>query len=219
MDSAQIQDEYRDHRDELLAALDENRKLAAAMDFAEVSQILDQLTPMSSLATTSGDIVMGQRRRGGGKREGQRSCALSSSPKKKWMVWQRCSTTGSEQRLADSAGDRHDALGLDRRLSVRRAARAGSGHRHLQVRDSSASGNDGGDGAPGGRRQKVVVPALDRRDEIGGMAKAVEVFKANLIERVRLELRSASGRRAANALNPRKERRSSGQPPKRSPSW
>ena len=31
------------------------------------------------------------------------------------------------------------------------------------------------------------VPALERRDEIGGMAKAVEVFKANLIERERLE--------------------------------
>ena len=37
-------------------------------------------------------------------------------------------------------------------------------------------------GLAGGDRE-VVVPALDRHDEIGGMAKAVEVFKANLIER------------------------------------
>ncbi len=33
----------------------------------------------------------------------------------------------------------------------------------------------------------VVVPGLDRRDEIGAMAQAVEVFKVNAIERTRLE--------------------------------
>ena len=33
----------------------------------------------------------------------------------------------------------------------------------------------------------VVVPGLDRRDEIGAMARAVEVFKANAIERRQME--------------------------------
>lgn len=33
----------------------------------------------------------------------------------------------------------------------------------------------------------IVVPGLDRGDEIGGMAHAVEVFKQNAVERVRLE--------------------------------
>ncbi len=33
----------------------------------------------------------------------------------------------------------------------------------------------------------VTVPALDRADEIGGMAKAVQVFKENAIEKARLE--------------------------------
>ena len=42
-------------------------------------------------------------------------------------------------------------------------------------------------GSLAGGDREVVVPALDRHDEIGGMAKAVEVFKANLIERDRLE--------------------------------
>lgn len=33
----------------------------------------------------------------------------------------------------------------------------------------------------------MTVPALDRADEIGGMAKAVQVFKENAIEKARLE--------------------------------
>ena len=46
---------------------------------------------------------------------------------------------------------------------------------------------------------EVVIPGRDRRDEIGDMAQAVEVFKTNAIERLRLEAeeRAALARREA----------------------
>lgn len=39
-----------------------------------------------------------------------------------------------------------------------------------------------------GGNTEVVIPGVDRKDEIGSMAVAVEVFKGNAIERVRLEI-------------------------------
>jgi methyl-accepting chemotaxis protein len=60
MDLAEIQDEFGEHRDELLTALEANRQLAATMEFAEAAQILEQLTPMlHESATSSADIVLG----------------------------------------------------------------------------------------------------------------------------------------------------------------
>ncbi len=44
--------------------------------------------------------------------------------------------------------------------------------------------------------QSVAVPALENRDEIGRMAKAVEIFKRNAIERTRLEAEQAAERAA-----------------------
>ncbi|MEI7607960.1 MAG: HAMP domain-containing protein, partial [Rhodospirillaceae bacterium] len=55
----------------------------------------------------------------------------------------------------------------------------------------------------------VQVPALDNQDEIGEMAKAVEVFKQNAIEKVRMDeaekLRLEAARKAAEAQRAREQ--------------
>jgi len=49
------------------------------------------------------------------------------------------------------------------------------------------------------RRLETAVPGQDRRDEIGGMAQAVQVFKANLVETDQLRATQAEQRRQAEA--------------------
>ncbi len=49
------------------------------------------------------------------------------------------------------------------------------------------------------------IPGIDRRDEIGGMAQAVQVFKDNGIAMRRLEVEAAEQRRAAEATNAQAE--------------
>jgi methyl-accepting chemotaxis protein len=190
MDVAQIQGEYRDHRDELLAALDENRKLAAAMDFAEVSQILDELAPMlQGSATASGDIVLGQ-------------AAGGTSINEKASEFLRTFKQPEEKMdgLAEMLDDRLKQSRVDsaRVIEITRWVLIGVclfgallvlalaiGTFRSVIRPLLAM--TGAMGSLAGGDREVVVPALDRHDEIGGMAKAVEVFKANLIERDRLE--------------------------------
>jgi methyl-accepting chemotaxis protein len=43
----------------------------------------------------------------------------------------------------------------------------------------------------------VAIPALDRRDELGTMAKAVQVFKDNAVEKLRLEVAQTESRSAS----------------------
>jgi methyl-accepting chemotaxis protein len=43
----------------------------------------------------------------------------------------------------------------------------------------------------------IAVPAVDRRDELGTMAHAVQVFKDNAIEKLRLEIAQMAGRAAS----------------------
>ena len=45
----------------------------------------------------------------------------------------------------------------------------------------------------------VNVPGIDRKDEVGSMAEAVNVFKENAVERARLERETAAARTAAEA--------------------
>ena len=51
----------------------------------------------------------------------------------------------------------------------------------------------------------VEIDGVDRRDEIGEMAAAVEVFKINAIQRVRAEKEAAEQRAAAEAQRERIE--------------
>jgi methyl-accepting chemotaxis protein len=48
-------------------------------------------------------------------------------------------------------------------------------------------------------RLDLAIPGVGRRDEIGAMAAAVEVFKGNAIERLRLEAEAKEGERRAAA--------------------
>lgn len=48
---------------------------------------------------------------------------------------------------------------------------------------------------------KVAIPALDRLDEIGAMAKTVEVFRDNAIEKERIEATAAESRERAASEN------------------
>jgi len=60
MDLAEIQDEFKGHRDDMLTALKANRELAATLDFPEAAQTLDKIAPMlEESATNSADIVLG----------------------------------------------------------------------------------------------------------------------------------------------------------------
>jgi len=45
-----------------------------------------------------------------------------------------------------------------------------------------------------GGRLEVAVPALDNRDEIGAMARAVQVFKQNAVDKLRLEAETETAR-------------------------
>ena len=190
MDVAQIQGEYRDHRDELLAALDENRKLAAAMDFAEVSQILDELAPMlQGSATASGDIVLGQTAGGASINEkASEFLRTFKQPEEKMDGLAEMLDDRLKQSRVDSARvietTRWVLIGVCLFGALLVLALAIGTFRSV-IRPLLAM--TGAMGSLAGGDREVVVPALDRHDEIGGMAKAVEVFKANLIERDRLE--------------------------------
>jgi len=190
MDVAQIQGEYRDHRDELLAALDENRKLAAAMDFAEVSQILDELAPMlQGSATASGDIVLGQTAGGTSINEkASEFLRTFKQPEEKMDGLAEMLDDRLKQSRVDSARvieiTRWVLIGVCLFGALLVLALAIGTFRSV-IRPLLAM--TGAMGSLAGGDREVVVPALDRHDEIGGMAKAVEVFKANLIERDRLE--------------------------------
>lgn len=48
---------------------------------------------------------------------------------------------------------------------------------------------------------KVAIPALDRLDEIGAMAKTVEIFRDNAIEKQRFEVTAEEGRKRAASEN------------------
>jgi len=190
MDMAQIRGEYKDHRDELLAALDENRKLATAMNFTEASQILDELTPMlQESVVASGNIVMGTS-------EGDASTNDKVSEFLRTFKQPEAKMDGLaemlDNRLKQSRADgvqvvemtRWGLIGVCLFGALLVLALAISTFRSV-IRPLLAM--TGAMGSLAGGDREVVVPALDRHDEIGGMAKAVEVFKANLIERGRLE--------------------------------
>jgi len=49
-----------------------------------------------------------------------------------------------------------------------------------------------------GGNTAVVIPAIERRDEIGTMARAVEVFKQNAVENNRLTAATAKEQAARN---------------------
>ena len=190
MDRAQIQSEYKDHRDELLAALDENRKLAAAMDFAEVSQILDELAPMlQGSATASGDIVMGQF--DGGASTNEKASEFLRTFKQPEAKMDGLAEM-LDDRLKQSRADSAQVIEMTRWVLIGvclfgalLVLTLAIGTFKSAIRPLLAM--TGAMGSLAGGDRNVVVPALDRHDEIGGMAKAVEVFKANLIERDRLE--------------------------------
>ena len=60
MDLAEIQDEFKGHRDDMLAALKGNRELAVTLDLPEAAQTLEQIAPMiEESATNAADIVLG----------------------------------------------------------------------------------------------------------------------------------------------------------------
>ncbi len=190
MDLAEIQDEYKEHRDELVTALAVNRQLATAIDFPGAAQILDQLAPMlDGSATGSADIVLGS----------HDDVAATNAKASRFLR-----TFKQPEELMDHLAEMLDAqLEQGRAKSVAAIATtrwifmgaclAGAlvvlfmavatfrSVVHPLLAMTAAMGRlAGGD-------KTVDVPALERRDEIGGMAKAVEVFKANLIERERLE--------------------------------
>src|SRR3546814_13204248 len=54
-------------------------------------------------------------------------------------------------------------------------------------------------GALAGGDQTVEIPAQSRRDEIGEMAKAVQVFKVNAVEMKRLEAEQVAQKQRAEA--------------------
>jgi methyl-accepting chemotaxis protein len=59
MDLAAIQDEYKEHQEEMFKALAANRQLATSMGFAEAAQILDGLAPLlEDAATDSAAVVL-----------------------------------------------------------------------------------------------------------------------------------------------------------------
>jgi methyl-accepting chemotaxis protein len=190
MDMGQIQSEYRDHRDELLAALDENRKLAAAMDFTEVSQVLDELAPMlQGSATASAEIVMGPADGGASTNEKVSEFLRTfKQPEAKMDGLAEMLDNRLKQSREDSAQviemTRWALIGVCLFGALLVLALAIGTFKSV-IRPLLAM--TGAMGSLAGGDRNIAVPALDRHDEIGGMAKTVEVFKANLIERDRLE--------------------------------
>jgi len=63
----------------------------------------------------------------------------------------------------------------------------GGASSEMSVRVSGAKAGNGSGTTTGGDKT-VAIPALERGDEVGSMAKTLEVFKASLIEGDRLRV-------------------------------
>src|SRR5262252_3093010 len=190
MDLKAIQDEYKDHVDALNEALKANQKLAADLDIPDVVSALGQIAPLLAQAETdSADIVLG---------------SLDDLPTADKKASHFLQTFKQPEELMDKLAESLDAMIEQTRADVAAAdsmtsdifigaCLAGSllvilialstlraVLRPLQAMTQAMGRLADGDVA-------VEIPATGRKDEIGSMAKAVQVFKDNAVEKQRLD--------------------------------
>src|SRR5215468_2808133 len=182
MELRAIQDEYKDHVEALNEALKANQKLAADLNIQDAVSALRQIAPLLARSETdSADIVLGS------------SDDLPAVEKKASHFLQ---TFKQPEELMDKLADSLDAMIGQTRADVAAAdsittdifigvclagsllviamalATLRSVLRPLQTMTQAMGRLADGDVA-------TEIPATSRKDEIGSMAKAVQIFKDN----------------------------------------
>jgi len=190
MELKAIQDEYKDHVDALNEALKANQKLAADLNIPDAVSALRQIAPLLARSETdSADIVLG---------------SSDDLPVVEKKVSHFLQTFKQPEELMDKLADSLDAMIGQTRADVAAAdsmttdifvgvclagsllviamalATLRSVLRPLQTMTQAMGRLADGDVA-------TEIPATSRRDEIGSMAKAVQIFKDNAIEKQRLD--------------------------------
>ena len=190
MDLKAIQDEYKDHQDSLTEALAANRKLAADMEFRDAISALDHIAPLLEQSKgDSADIVLG---------------SLDDLPAVNEKASRFLRTFKQPEEAMDKLAEMLDAKLEETRAEVTAADAMTSEIfigvclagalvvsiialstlravlRPLRAMTQAMARLADGDIA-------AEIPATGRKDEIGEMAKAVQVFKDNAIEKQRLD--------------------------------